>query len=33
MELSFPTKMNRIGNVQLWILSSKVTFIMLRIIG
>ena len=35
MELSFPSNMNRIGNVQLWVLSSKLTFILLgiRIIG
>ena len=31
MELSFPSKMNRIGNVQLWVLSSKLMFILLRI--
>ena len=30
-ELSFPSKMNRIGNVQLWVLSNKLTFILLRI--
>ena len=31
MELSFSSKMNRIGNVQLWVLSNKLTFILLRI--
>ena len=31
MELFFPSKVNRIGNVQLWVLSSKLTFILLRI--
>ena len=30
-QLSFPSKMNRIGNIQLWVLSSKLTFILLRI--
>ena len=31
MELSVPSYMNRIGNVQLWVLSNKLTFILLRI--
>ena len=31
MELSFPSYMNRIGNVQLWVRSNKLTFILLRI--
>ena len=31
MELSVPSEMNRIGNVQLWVLSNKLTFILLRI--